>query len=709
MHKIFAGKYSFQSTNSTGSKKYLSCETTQGQSYPVMNAAKIGETEKWIIYSDNSELFLQSGNLLYTGGIASVGWVASYPNIGKALPMRITRPPSRKAKFQILVDNIWQNVRYSITEPLPYLVFPITQKVKTTGRSAADLIADNKTFTDFSWALITPGLKTIQSTKNAKGLNLRNVDLTGADLSGVDCTKADFTGAILKNTNFNGAILNGATFLKSQMDGTIFTGAKLNGAIFTGTILSKTIWGGGIEAKAAHFENCVGIDVKMGSATSANKADFTGAHFEGADFSYADFSYAVLDQCHMLRGVFVGAIFQETSFISAQLGGVDKSAATNMSFSYMTNANFKKANLFGVSFTFSTIIGALTNLSQTATLEQADFSNAYLEGVTLADAKLSGTKFSNACLVNVDFTNANLSPTSDGSITTSLAGAMLQGAKFPLANLQNADLTNATIAFANGHAVVRYCNPLTNSVFPPPPGEQLAHHATQSLDLTTLTSETICPNGLTVKANQSVGNDLQTMLTTKSPKNIWTPVQCSFANNALGKIDEQYFLKSERVGMSVFSFKNRRAIRRLTVDPDICQRIFRKEKLTLRQTLSFIQFFEAQHRLSQLSYWVAYRLSDHAVMGMSGLTLSHIPGAIEMNTGVLPEFRSDPLVRDMVDLVINHAFDTLGLDEIHGFVEVDNIAGQKFTLKLGFQDITIDDGLENLGLLHYILKADWAY
>lgn len=707
---IFAGKYRFQSTNKTGTQKYLSSRTTEGQAYPVMSADTAGEVETWILYDNGNGLVLQSGNLDYTGAIDSVGLVVSYPDIAKARSMQISLSGDASTTFQILVDSDWQDIRYTIDEPMPYLVFPIAHhNLQGCSKTALDLVASNSVYTNLTRVTITPSLTKIQATKDARRLDFRNVDLSKVDLQGVDCTGADFTGAILDNTDFTGATLNHAIFRGARMGRTIFIDAKLNGANFRGANLSTAVWGGELEAKEAHFEGCTGVGAFMGSNDPAINPDFTGAYFDGADFSYANFSYAIMDQCHLLRSVFTGAIFQSTSFVAAQLGGVDQSAATNMAFAYLTNVNFKNANLFGVSFTFATVRGAQTNLSQTATLELADFSNAYLEGVNLSGAKLNGSKFSNACLVNVDFTNTNLNPTASGSVVTSLSGAMLQGAKFPQAQLQNADLSNANVAFANGFVDTRYCDAMAGGVvFPPPPGEHLAHHATQSLDLTTMTAETICPNGQTVKANQALGNDLSTMLTSNSLKHQWAPIQCSFMQNALQKTDSRYILESDHVGMPCFSMGNVNAMRKLVADPDICQQFFHHKSLETSMMISAIRWLSKQQRLSQVTYWPAFRRSDKALIGLCGLTLSHLAGAIEINTGVLPEFRGDPLAKEMVGLVIDHAFNTLGLFELHAFVETDNIAGHKFTLKMGFEEAELPEPLSDARLRHYLLKAPWA-
>jgi len=686
---VFDGKYTFQSTNPTGPKMFLTSSSSQGQTYPTVSAPSATEIERWIVYQNaDGSLTIQMGDLFYLSAVASVGWVAGNSAIEQATPMKIIDQGSGQVTLQILPagQTQWLPVRYSVNVQLPYLVFPIP------GDELKVALAD--TFYNFAQTMITPSLAAIQNSKNAQGVDFQNVDLSEADLSGVNCTGADFTNANLESTNFSGATLTNAIFVGASLDNANFSGATLDGAFFTGTHVSKVNWGTAISAKGTHFKDTVGISCKIGSANPNQHADFTQADFTGADFSKSDFSYAYLNEATLIRAVFIGAIFQGVDFTSAQLGGLDKTAAADMSFTYMPNVIFSKANLFGVSFVFATVFGASTQMSDAATMEQADFSNAYLEGINLTAATLQGAKFDNACMVGVNLTKAQLSPTLSGSITSSLAGACLQGANFTQSDLTNADLSNATVALLQGTLNVRYCNPLFKGPFPPPPDyEPLNYSATQGLDLTTMGAQTVCPNELTVAANQKQGNSLQQMLTTANPRKEWVPVSCSSSKSKEatgGKLDStpdnpSVVIETPNLVLLTFSLRHFRDLRRLADDPEVKRYLFWSQQFSDRQLKAMIHYWRVQQKKTGITHWPVYRKSDKAFVGTCGFSQSPDAGGVEVSLGIMPAFRGDPIVMELYRAVLNHGFSSLGLERIYGLAEPENMTIKRFESKIGFR------------------------
>ncbi|HEV2761583.1 MAG TPA: pentapeptide repeat-containing protein, partial [Pyrinomonadaceae bacterium] len=400
-HMVFNGKYTFQSTNASGPQRYVTTTASQGLTYPTVSAGAATETERLITYQQpGGGLLIQTGNLFYFRAAEDVGWIIGDPSPAQAALFKVSDEGGGRASLQIYLParQQWLPVRYTVNVLLPYLVFPLA------GRPAP---ADAEALYDFNVRQLTPSVAQLQASKDGRGLDFRNVDLTGQDLSGVDFTDADFTDATLDGVNFGGATLTSATFIGASLRQTNLTGATLDGAHFVGTNLSTVVWGQGISARGADFTDCVAVGCRVGSTDPDTHADFTGAHFDGADFSLSDLSYALLREATMLRATFVGSVMQSVDFTSAQLGGVDKTAAANLAYAYLPLANFQKANLFGVSFAYATLYGASSSLTGAATIEQADFSNAYLEGIDFTGATLNGAKFNNACLVGVNFTGAD--------------------------------------------------------------------------------------------------------------------------------------------------------------------------------------------------------------------------------------------------------------------------------------------------------------
>lgn len=473
-----------------------------------------------------------------------------------------------------------------------------------------------------------------------------------------------------------------ATFVGASLNSTLFHGATLDGAVFDGVDLSDVDWGEGISAKGASFRGCVGVSCQIGSQDPSVHADFSGAFFDGANFSNTDFSNALFVEASLLRGVFIGATFAQADFTSAQMGGVDKSAAANFAFCYMPNVNFTKTNLYGVSFVFATVFGAATRIANTATMEQADFSNAYLAGIDLTGAILRGAKFSNACLVNVDLTTADLSPTVSGSIISVLDGACVQGAVFTQSNLMNADLTNITVAFTRGTIKVRYCNPVIGGSFPPPPDyEPLNYPATHGLDLTTMTAATVCPNGLTVHSNQVRGNDLTAMLTVANPAVQWFPQQCYSPQMSLlpAPLSTAHIssLESQNIVLKKFSLRHFKNLKKLTEDPAAKRYFFAGQELTDQRLKALIHHYRIRQEQTGISTWAVYHKYDKAFIGVCGLANSCLLEGVEINAAVMPAFRGSALVKEMRNALLDYGFKQLQLPFIYSVIESGNVAAEK--------------------------------
>jgi uncharacterized protein YjbI with pentapeptide repeats len=346
--------------------------------------------------------------------------------------------------------------------------------------------------------------------------NWSYLDLTKAQI--VELDGADLTGLVARYTLgpelvLAGAVLDNADFSNSDFSKTQFQFASLEQAKFQSSTLIDAI-----------FTRCK----LQGASFDPNPSDpnSEGTDVTGDRFSFANLARASMKQALLMRAVFTAANMDEIDLTSAQLGGLDAAAAASLSYAYLANVKLDKANLFGVNFGFVTLFGASTSVTQTSTMEQANFSNAYLAGIDLTEANLRGASFVGACLVNVRFKNANFLPTASGSVVASLAGATLQGADFTGAKLNDADLSNAAVAFANGQIPVRYCDEV-GFPFPEPPNSMpLRFQSTIGLNLETMGPDTKCPNGYTVYENQLNNRTLQQMLTSANAPTSWFPGKC---------------------------------------------------------------------------------------------------------------------------------------------------------------------------------------
>lgn len=681
---LFMGKYTYQSTNAAGDRKYLTAASSQGRTYPVVAAGTAGETERWMTYQDpQGNTVLQMGDLFYLSMEEQVGWIVGDPSESNAAYFRYVSGGGGTVSLEVYLADAarWAPVFYNLDPVTPYLEFELGPE-PPSGPGIYQALAQ---------VTITPPLAEIQSSRNGRGYDFRNVDLSGQNLGGIDFTGADFTGAMLDGASFAGATLAGAVLVAASLAGTSVAGAVLDGADFTGANLSTLVWGQGISARKTIFVGCVGNKCRIGTSNPAVHADFTGAFFAGSDFTGSDFTGALFASASMAGGVFVGANFQAADFTGAQLGGLAGTRAAELAYAYLPNVVFTKANLYGVSFVYASLFGASTSIANATSLEQADFSNAYMEGIKLTGAALQGAKFSNACLVSVDFTGAVLSPTLSGSVPASLAGACLHGAIFTGATLTSADFTGATVSFANGTIYVQYCNPITGGPFPPTPGEPLNYRATSGLDLSTLTASTVCPNGLTLAANRQMGSTLAQMLTIHSPATSWSPVRCAptageggGAGGATAEHDGVILELPDAVLRTPDGFRLR-DLRAITRDPEARRFAYWGMELPDARLKAMVHHYRLRQKRKGFSAWPAFRKSDRAFIGVFELAESEVAGGVEINVAVMPGFRGDPLVKELYRAVLSLGFSRLGLERILGVVDAGNAAALRFVDKIGFR------------------------
>lgn len=360
---------------------------------------------------------------------------------------------------------------------------------------------------------------------NLKGASLKGADLSRTDFTGANLSKADLTGANLAGTNFTDAILTGTIF-PQPVNGsndpdarTIFAGATvtyaaigldwscldLTGATIAGLPTDLT----GLRAAGLRWE---GGSFK---GLTLDGGDFTGAVlsnvvFMGASLRYVKFNGAVLTGADFNRAVLVG-----THFRGAALGGVAQNVGTKLNQAYISLCDFASANLYGADFTGATLFGG-NDFRSAANLQEANFANAFLPATDFSGANLKGASFDGACLIGARLTGADLSPATDGALSTSLSGACLQGVDFTGTRLDGADLANAVVTDQSGAMPVRYRDS-SGEWSPPSP---LSWAATAWPAASSLSDQTLCPNG-DYYGNAKGTLTIAEMMTTPNPMTSW--------------------------------------------------------------------------------------------------------------------------------------------------------------------------------------------
>ena len=501
MPGVFAGKFAFRSTSTSGATCYLTSLVNSGDAtvYPAMSAPVLADPEKLILYvqSDGSYIlalavfakFSGKVSLAYLKGQPELGFVTTDPLPANAQAFSITTLAIAPATWSILDAGTKKGtpLAYILGSQMPLLTYAPPPAQPST----------------LSAELVTPGYSALAQGKQGQKADLRHCDLSGLDLSGVDFTGADFTGANLAGTKLGGATLDGATL--------------------SGLDLSGVAWGNGVSAIGTHFEESLLVGAHIGSA--GKQAKFSGAFFNASDLGGAHFAGADLTSATFYGANLTGVTLDGADLSNAYLGGSATATPATLAYAQMSNVTLTGANLFGVNLTFATLYGAATKVNSAATIEQADFSNAYLEGVSFQGSNLQGARFDGACLVGAAFTGASLGASAANSMPASFVGACLPGATFTGAAISGVNFANAALSFANGSFPVRFCTAV-GPMPPPPDMEPINCTATVGLDLTTLQLNTICPNGSTLAANQARKLALVDMLTAAGAPTQWVASSC---------------------------------------------------------------------------------------------------------------------------------------------------------------------------------------
>ena len=387
-----------------------------------------------------------------------------------------------------------------------------------------------------------------------QGASLDNANLNGAAtvLSGANfvsallhCTnlsEADLSQALvlfsgirpIVTTDFScrvdltGATFNLSTFPLSQWRYFNLTGAKVNGV--TGAILSTTT--SPLELSGAILTQMNLSQVLMDGATLDCVATASGSVC--TQLLDTSLTAASLQQASLVDALLQGAHLDFANLAGANLCGAKLNASpttrasATLAGAYLKNVNLAQADLTGATLSNANFYssfapnpsclpaancGPTPNCASaiTATLKNARFSGAYLNGVDFSGATPQNVDFTGAWLVGVNFTNANLSHDINTGSPTDFTGAALQGATFTNANVEGAIFTSAVVDLTHpqGATVLFQLDPTTHIAFPdyqPSAGSTLGCVEFTYSHPTTLPgtdSTNLCPDG---RVGQNPGN-----------------------------------------------------------------------------------------------------------------------------------------------------------------------------------------------------------
>jgi ribosomal-protein-alanine N-acetyltransferase len=207
--------------------------------------------------------------------------------------------------------------------------------------------------------------------------------------------------------------------------------------------------------------------------------------------------------------------------------------------------------------------------------------------------------------------------------------------------------------------------------------------------MTTMSAQTVCPNGLTVAANISQGEQPAQMLTTANPKTEWVPASSSSseseetANVATG--NSSVVIETPNLVLSTFSLRHFRNLRRLASDPEIKRYLFWNQDFSDQKLKAIIHYWRMRQKKTGITHWPVYRKYDKAFIGICGFAQNPEVSGVEISLGIMPEFRGNPIVKELYGAVLSYGFSRLGLARILGVCQPENIAVKQLETKFGFR------------------------
>lgn len=204
-------------------------------------------------------------------------------------------------------------------------------------------------------------------------------------------------------------------------------------------------------------------------------ADFSGKNLDRVDLRSANLSRTTWTRASLESADFRSALLYGANINYANLAGANlcqaflngsaesNNEAATLVGSYLKNVNLAHANLNGVTFADTNFYGESDSLcapancgftsgcatAAGASLNSADFSNAYLSGVDLSGSDPRGAVFSNAILTGVHFDRANLARDPSSNARTDFSGAFIGGTSFADATATGSTFTNAYVDFSD--------------------------------------------------------------------------------------------------------------------------------------------------------------------------------------------------------------------------------------------------------------------
>ncbi len=146
-------------------------------------------------------------------------------------------------------------------------------------------------------------------------------------------------------------------------------------------------------------------------------------------------------------------------------------------------------------------------------------------------------------------------------------------------------------------------------------------------------------------------------------------------------------LQTPRLRLRWFTMADAPFIRRQLNDPGWLKNIGERNVRTRRQAEHWIATrHTAVYGRLGFGFWAIERIEDGAVVGMCGLVKRDSLMEVDVGYALLPEYRGHGYATEAAAASVRYGFDVLGLPEIWGITNPDNIASGAVLAQVGLRD-----------------------
>lgn len=169
----------------------------------------------------------------------------------------------------------------------------------------------------------------------------------------------------------------------------------------------------------------------------------------------------------------------------------------------------------------------------------------------------------------------------------------------------------------------------------------------------------------------------------------------------------KYFLKTQRIGFSIWSINDTSLAKQLWGNPQVTQYICAKGIFSDKEILDRLSLEIHNNELYHVQYWPIFDLKTHQFIGCCGLR-PHLHD-YEIGFHLLPEFWHQNYAIEASLAVINYAFMAINTKCLYAGHHPFNIASKRILQKLGFIYFK-DEFYQPTGLNHptyQLTKKEW--